>query len=254
MNNEDIEFLKNLQHEMNTQDTLCQADPRFWVVMQTVREYGINLDYGCDGIIITSHNDCELEIDANNMQDIYNWLIEDFDINCDYKDERIHIIEDDKDLYNYYEVLEYLDELGYDEFYTVNYRDKEQIVENTFFLTKKECEEHIKANYYHYNKPYSYCMTAWRSPQVEKLYKILQETDWEDYIIDNSNSIQQSMKQTDISQINNAKNNQFFEGWQPPYYFKTEHNNDVCDKCGCNPKNGGSGNCNCILGSLKIMS
>ena len=35
---QDIECLKQLQHEMNTQDTVCQADPRFWVVRGTVRE------------------------------------------------------------------------------------------------------------------------------------------------------------------------------------------------------------------------
>lgn len=29
---EDIEFLADLQNEMNTQPHLCQADPRFWVV------------------------------------------------------------------------------------------------------------------------------------------------------------------------------------------------------------------------------
>lgn len=32
INKEDIEFLKELQNEMLTQDTICQADPRFWVV------------------------------------------------------------------------------------------------------------------------------------------------------------------------------------------------------------------------------
>ena len=29
---EDIEFLKRLQLEMNTQDTTGTADPRFWVI------------------------------------------------------------------------------------------------------------------------------------------------------------------------------------------------------------------------------
>ena len=60
----------------------------------------------------------------------------------------------------------------------MNYKEEYQIVENTFFLTLKECKEHIEANHYHYNKPRPYAMTAWRSPQVEKLYEILAETDW----------------------------------------------------------------------------
>ena len=44
---------------------------------------------------------------------------------------------------------------------------------------------------------------------------------------------------------------QFFEGYKPQYYFKTD-NNKVCENCGCNPKNGGSGNCNCTLASPTI--
>jgi hypothetical protein len=43
------------------------------------------------------------------------------------------------------------------------------------FLTKRECKEHIERNHYHYNDTvHTYAMTAWRSPQVEKLIKILQ--------------------------------------------------------------------------------
>ena len=32
---EELDFLIELQHELNTQDTICQADPRFWVVAGT---------------------------------------------------------------------------------------------------------------------------------------------------------------------------------------------------------------------------
>ena len=44
---------------------------------------------------------------------------------------------------------------------------------------------------------------------------------------------------------------QFFEGYKPQHYFKTD-NNKICENCGCNPKNGGSGNCNCILATPTI--
>ena len=44
---------------------------------------------------------------------------------------------------------------------------------------------------------------------------------------------------------------QFFKGYKPQYYFKTD-NNKICENCGCNPKNGGSGNCNCTLASPTI--
>lgn len=38
--------------------------------------------------------------------------------------------------------------------------------------------EDIKCNDYHYIDPHTYGMTAWRSPQVERLYKILHEVDF----------------------------------------------------------------------------
>ena len=44
---------------------------------------------------------------------------------------------------------------------------------------------------------------------------------------------------------------QFFEGYKPQYYFKTD-NNKICENCSCNPKNGGSGNCNCTLATPTI--
>lgn len=86
-------FLVELQEELNTQDTFCQADPRFWVVAQG---------------------------------------------------------------------------------------KKNRIAHGTMFLTIRECREHIKANDYHYKKPHPYAMTAFRSPQVEKLIKILRTVDWGD--------------------------------------------------------------------------
>ncbi len=42
----------------------------------------------------------------------------------------------------------------------------------------REAKEHIKRNDYHYIDPHTYGMTAWRSPQVEQLYKILHEVDF----------------------------------------------------------------------------
>lgn len=49
------------------------------------------------------------------------------------------------------------------------------------FLTNREAKEHLKSNHYHYtSKAHTYAMTAWRSPQVEKLIHILQTADFEE--------------------------------------------------------------------------
>ena len=53
-----------------------------------------------------------------------------------------------------------------------------KIADNTMFLTLREAQEHIRLNDYHYLDPHTYGMTAWRSPQVEQLYKILHEVDF----------------------------------------------------------------------------
>ncbi|MDU2111703.1 MAG: hypothetical protein E7E92_04200, partial [Clostridiales bacterium] len=69
-------------------------------------------------------------------------------------------------------------ELDYD-IYLNNYKMEEFIVPNTMFLTLRECREHIEANKHHYNKPFAFGMSAWRSPQVTQLYDILLNTNWD---------------------------------------------------------------------------
>lgn len=181
MNKEDIKFLKDLQHEMLTQHTIGQADPRFWVVMQTIRQYGVDSDYGIDGTIITSCDDGVLVRDADNMQEVFDWLVEGFGVDCKFDDGFIYINHEDENediLSDADDVIDYLKGIGYDRYSIVNYRDNEEIVQDTMFLTYRECKEHIERNSYHYNEPHPYAMTAYRSPQVERLYKILKQTNW----------------------------------------------------------------------------
>lgn len=67
--------------------------------------------------------------------------------------------------------------------YAVIWLDWEYVtVDNTLFLTMEECDEHIRLNAYHYDHPRSFCMRAWRSPMVERLWTVLKETPWDDVI------------------------------------------------------------------------
>lgn len=180
---DDIEFLKELQHEMLTQDHVSQAAPRFWVVRGTVREYGIQ-DGWCDGESIRI--DCESCIDT--MEEAYEHLIEyyskipykyckDKDIVSYYDDTREEWIE----LINLEDVCEFLKENGNDEAEIIGHREVEKIYENTMFLTNRECKAHIKANHYHYPKDaHSYAMTAWRAPEVARLWNILDKINWDE--------------------------------------------------------------------------
>ena len=164
MKKEDIVFLKELQHEMLTQDSVGQANPRFWVVQELRRTYWLEDDY----------NGKEIVWDAESIGDSLEDLISYIDEN------EICENEDYKGYDELEELVEYLQKEGYD-IYLVTFREEYATVENTFFLTLEECNKHIKANYYHYKKPRAYAMTAWRSPQVERLYKILENTNWDDF-------------------------------------------------------------------------
>ena len=45
------------------------------------------------------------------------------------------------------------------------------------FFTERACEFHIAQNHYHYNKPRSYVISAWRNPEmVETMQMILKLT------------------------------------------------------------------------------
>lgn len=58
------------------------------------------------------------------------------------------------------------------------------IVPDTMFLTQEEAQRHLKANYYHYTKDaHTYAMTAWRSPEVEDLLKLLRSIDFDESTI-----------------------------------------------------------------------
>jgi hypothetical protein len=180
MKKEDIEFLKELQHEMLTQDTVCQANPRFWVVMQEVKDYWV--DDNTDGIFVYSC-DCSETVFEGELEELVDWIreldgVEDckFDVcfvEFTYEDEE-YTIGDASDLQSF---LEEYDSGCYS---VGEYRIREEIVPNTMFLTLRECKEHIKANSHHYNSTaHPYAMTAWRSPQVARLYEILEKTDWD---------------------------------------------------------------------------
>ena len=134
---EDLKFLQALQDELLTQDTVCQADPRFWVVLTH------------------KHEPC--------WEEHAEW----FDI----------VRESDGECIG---TANHVDETP--GVYFVPMRSVEEIAKDTMFLTRRECREHIARNAYLYNNPTPFAMTAWRSPQFERLVKLLQQIDWEETI------------------------------------------------------------------------
>ena len=197
MNKEDIEFLKNLQHEMITQDTVGQADPRFWVVQEMKKDYGIEEGFE-DGWEINNENFETVayyeEEFCKYINDTYEYELSDknmvikYDDCCDYmlildKEEYEETNDADNCIMESVGIKEFIDWIKDNldvDYYIIYYKEEYKTVPDTMFLTLKECREHIQRNHYHYNNPRPYAMTAWRSPQVERLYKILQNTNWEE--------------------------------------------------------------------------
>lgn len=164
----DIQFLKELQEELRTQENDGQAAPRFWTVgdyewvearEENAERYSVYLPYNAESYVLDDYLG-EIKKDSELSEECLTELKE---IGEDY-DETIEWIQ------------KYIDE----EAELIPERKVHIIQPNTMFLTKKEAKSHIKSNKHHYtSKAHTYAMTAWRAPKVERLLKILETFDWD---------------------------------------------------------------------------
>lgn len=170
LSSEDIQFLKDLSYELNTQDHVGQANPRFWVIMDTKKVYGYDKEYrGYDGYEVIHDG----ETVADNLDDLLKYLCN-IGIEIGITDDGLIEVDGYKCTKDVESIIDLINDLLRYSFELVGYREEEYIVQNTMFLTLREAQEHIKRNYYHYSdKAHPYAMTAWRSPQVSKLIDIL---------------------------------------------------------------------------------
>ena len=177
---EELDFLIGLQQELNTQDTVSQADPRFWVVAGT-QKVCVGKEYA-EGEQLIHDVDVVADELAGAVQYFQEILEEEAD---DYAEKGIKIlIEKENYSFESYRVAKI------DTSVDVNaegYHDQDEIIMeqnvisgiDELFITNKSCKQHIEVNYYHYSEDaHSYAMTAWRSPEVSYLWDILQKVDW----------------------------------------------------------------------------
>lgn len=187
----DIAFLQSLQREMNTQDTLCQADPRFWVIKGSEKVYPEYDGYSLmldDNEVACSFEDAASYISGKSFN-------EDTGLKATAKYERDLFFDgvltvrceempgwEELVFYSMEELVSWLnDYVGYERYSFAGYVLLDRIYPDTFFLTQKEAQNHLKKNYYHYSEDaHTYAMTAWRAPDVEQLYGILEKTDFQD--------------------------------------------------------------------------
>lgn len=169
--NDDVQFLKELQNELNTQDHDVQASPRYW----TVGDY--RMVWCPEGNQDTYHVGLPNRDYYDDLDELLKEIKEDIEESDEYSNEakeEFYEIECDSTAMDW--LQEYYDE----DAYLIPVREEHIIHHNTMFLTKAEAKRHIELNRYHYSpKAHTYAMTAWRAPKVERLLKILETFDWD---------------------------------------------------------------------------
>lgn len=193
---EEVKFLAQLQREMNTQETVGQADPRYWVIKGSERIYRVNQDV--DGFCLYDNVDGK-EV-ANNLKSAFEFIRDELlpDINestslpvtikfepSPFLGEMGEIIIENGDecFEDLDEIEEWLNDNSGDtygkKYEFISYECAEKIYSNTLFLTQKAAEKHLRANYYHYSDDaHTYAMTSWRNAETEQLWKIISSVDW----------------------------------------------------------------------------
>lgn len=170
LSKEDTAFLVALQHELLTQPTDGNRDPRFWGVIEEKKEFGYSRESGEGWAMWDSENfydvgapnDIQSVIDELTDPDNYGYDLADFE---------------DVDMDDPEEVADRVGELG-SGFTVEYYRTHHVVSEDHLFLTKKACREYIDKFGYNHTNPHTYVMTAERCPEYERLLKILKETNW----------------------------------------------------------------------------
>ena len=161
---EDFEFLKELQHELNTQPTDGNAQPVYWGVMETTLR---GVPEGC-GIPIIYMGDGGTMSTTEAVAYIENEYLKDLDEAN--QQEWAEIDKNDMD-----DVVSFMNvNLGW-RFVRIVYQRREEFIsrETGAFLTKRACKEYIERFGYNHSNPHTYAMTAYRNFELARLLKIL---------------------------------------------------------------------------------
>lgn len=184
LSSEDLAFLRGLQEELNTQPTLGTADPRFWVIMDyeyvPTEEwiYMDAIDFNGQTLDVADFLDCIYgEVLEHDGGDAATRWLEEHHIRLD-EDGHSQVSEYSFDFGEVDEIrAEYLEAHPDD---SIDFLVRRRFISsNSLFLTLREATEHLKANWYHYDKlAHPYCSCAFRSPQFERLIKVLRTADF----------------------------------------------------------------------------
>ena len=169
LNDEQIKFIKDLSHEMNTQDTRCTAQPYALVLREEVTRL---VPDGYGDILSCYWNDEEYhEWDdfITDLKEYYEYGNKGFN---DYvvKDELNAIFE----MNSFYDLKDTF-QADQIEVNIQNVETNQEINESgvNFFLTEKAYHDHIKRNGHNLNKPDSYGIHLYRNKEMDNLIEII---------------------------------------------------------------------------------
>lgn len=194
LSNDDVNFLKELQKEINTEDNVGTATPRYWVIRQPERIYHLAEDEADYYVFIDECDKYELTLE--DLKDKLEYLcddnlksveVKDGVLTFEYFDEWLEEVEEYKVDYDncYIDGRDKILELLESDVSVVYYKEVDATVDNCMFLTQIDAENHLRANDYHYHeKARTYCMCGWRSPRFERLINILSKTDFDSMLED----------------------------------------------------------------------
>lgn len=168
-----LQFLKELQHERNTQPNDGNADPVFWVL----RDYKWEVtEEGYEDR--TSIYDMGFG-ESTSIDDYIDEIVNG-ERKSDFTEEQINELQESVEWDGASGLLEWVQEHTNDDCYLIHEKEIAFIVPNTLFLTKSEAKKHIEIYHYNYtDKVHTYAMTVLRSPVVEKLLNVLETFDWD---------------------------------------------------------------------------
>ena len=178
MNKQDLEFLIDLQHELNTQENDGNADPLYWGIIEDVTRPAYD---GCgDGFFAVYDGESYYDYNIDTLKEILS------DEAVEFNDEELSDEELEERLaeklaeINAAVTLHGLKELFDDEIELYDYESTYEVITGTgAFLTKREAKRYAETYYYNHKNARTYALTAYRNFELERLLKILKETNWE---------------------------------------------------------------------------
>lgn len=181
MTKEDIEFLKDLQYELNTQENDGNADPLYWGIMER-KEVPVPDGWGeisiYDDNTETSYS---LEEYVKRIDDYFEESLLDDILDDEERNELTHekkYWDEFVDKTDSEDIEDFVENHLHWDISICNVEEQDVLCQNIgAFLTKRAAKEYIQKYAYNHSKPRTYAMTAYRNFELEHLLKILKTMD-----------------------------------------------------------------------------